>query len=84
MATDRRIDQHAAGSFRCMSQMGLAVVAVPVGCSCSTLLAGRLLLKAEMHRAAHKQPYIQAALELTSMCMSHHNLLKAAVTIDCN
>jgi len=43
-----------------------------------------LLLKAEMHCAAHKQPYIQAALELTSMCMSHHNLLKAAVTIDCN
>lgn len=56
-------------------------------CSCTcwlTLLAGRLLLKAEMHCAAHKQPYIQAALELTSMCMSHHNLLKAAVTIDGN
>jgi len=33
-----RTDQHA-GSFKCMSQMGLNVVAVPVGCSCSTMLA---------------------------------------------
>ena len=48
MATDRRTDQHAAGVFQRMSQMGLAVVIVPDGCNCSILLAGRRLLKAEM------------------------------------
>ncbi len=35
-----RIGQHT-GSFKCMSQMGLDVVAAPVGCSCCTLLADR-------------------------------------------
>ncbi len=78
------MDIQISWGSRCISQMGLAVVHVPVGCSCSPLLASRLLLKAEMHHVAHKQPHIQAALELTSMCMSHHNLRKAAVTIDGN
>ncbi len=44
-------DQHAAETFKCMSQLGLPVVFV--GCRCTNPLAGCLLVKTEMHRAAH-------------------------------